>query len=59
MRTHALQALAFYLVHIREGYRRDAAHAAACAYLRRKTGWGAPFACGALDRIIRDQPNSN
>lgn len=38
-----------YRERLAEGVPHPAAYADALAYLRRKTGWGAPVACAALD----------
>lgn len=59
--THAFyltRAVAVFADRLERGVEVNAANAEACAYLRRKTGWCAPVAQGALDSAIRDQYNA-
>jgi hypothetical protein len=52
------RAVSVYNDRRREGYNLPTAHTQACAYLRRKTGWDAPIAQGALDCALRDNSNA-
>ena len=53
--SHVSRAVALCRERMAEGADVSTASAQACAYLRRKTGWLAPLALGALDSAMRDQ----